>query len=121
MQIVANSGGIAGTNSFLLADEAAGKAVIFDAPDHTVTPLLDEAARRGWDVTGLWLTHGHFDHVADHALVTERFPGAQVLIHRLDEPKLLRPNSTFFQLPFSIPPRRAHDYLDDGQELQTGS
>lgn len=121
MQLVANTGGIAGTNSFLLADQAAGKAVIFDAPDHTVAPLLDEAGRRGWDVIGLWLTHGHFDHVADHALVTERFPGAKVLIHRLDEPKLLRPNSSIFRLPFAIPPRRADEYLEDGQELQIGS
>ena len=95
--------------------------MIFDAPDHTVAPLLDEAKRRGWDVIGLWLTHGHFDHVADHALVTERFPDARVLIHRLDEPKLLRPNSSFFRLPFAIPPRRADGYLDDGQELQIGS
>ena len=30
---------------YLLADEAAGKAVVFDAPDHTVAPLLDEAQR----------------------------------------------------------------------------
>ena len=53
--------------------------------------------------------------------MTERFPEAKVLIHRLDEPKLLRPNSSFFRLPFAIPPRRADDYLEDGQELQIGS
>ncbi len=121
MRIVMNSGGIADTNAYLVADEAAGVAVIFDAPDHTVTPLLDEAKKRGWDVVGLWLTHGHFDHIADHALVTERFPKARVLIHRLDEPKLLRPNSSFFSLPFSIPPRRADDYVEDGQELRLGA
>jgi len=121
MIVIANTGGIAHTNAYLVADEASGKAVVFDAPDHTVAPLLQEAKKRGWEVIGLWLTHGHFDHIADHALVTEAFPAARVLIHRLDEPKLLRPNSSFFPLPFSIPPRRADDYLDDGQELQIGS
>ena len=76
MQILANSGGLAETNCYLIADEAAKQAVIFDAPDHTTAPLLEEAAKRGWDVVGLWLTHGHFDHVADHAVVTKRFPNA---------------------------------------------
>ena len=56
MQILTNSGGVAITNSFLIADEKAEQAVVFDAPDHTTGPLLDEAAKRGWDVIGLWLT-----------------------------------------------------------------
>ena len=121
MKIVMNTGGIAQTNAYLVADEASGKAVLFDAPDHTVGPLLDEAQRQGWDVIGLWLTHGHFDHVADHSLVTERFPDARVLIHRLDEPKLLRPNSSIFALPFTIPPRRADGYVCEGTALTLGS
>ena len=74
MQILMNTGGIATTNAYLVADEVSKQAVIFDAPDSTVAPLLDEAVKRGWDVIGLWLTHGHFDHVADHAVVTRRFP-----------------------------------------------
>ena len=121
MQIIMNSGGIAATNSFLVADEAAKVAVIFDAPDNTVTPLLDEAAKRGWDIIGLWLTHGHFDHVADHAVVTQRFPEAQVLIHPLDEPKLQNPKSVLFPLPFTIPPRSADGHLSNGQQLKIGS
>jgi hydroxyacylglutathione hydrolase len=121
MKVVMNTGGVAQTNAWLVADEATGQAVLFDAPDHTVGPLLDEAQKQEWDVVGLWLTHGHFDHVADHGVVTERFPEARVLIHRLDEPKLLRPNSTFFALPFSIQPRRADGYVCEGQVLRLGS
>jgi glyoxylase-like metal-dependent hydrolase (beta-lactamase superfamily II) len=114
------SGGIASTNCYLIGDEPTKKAVIFDAPDHTVTPLLDEAEKRGLDVIGLWLTHGHFDHVAEHALVTQRFPNAKVLIHKLDEPKLQDPTDTMFALPFTIPPRSADSYLEDGQTLSIG-
>jgi len=119
--VLMNTGGLASTNCFLVADEAAKQAVLFDAPDHTTGPLLDEAQRRGWNVIGLWLTHGHFDHVADHVEVTKRFPDVRVLIHRLDEPKLLRPNSSGFPLPFTITPRRADGYLEDGQKLSIGS
>jgi glyoxylase-like metal-dependent hydrolase (beta-lactamase superfamily II) len=121
MIVLMNAGGIATTNCYLVADEDAKQAVLFDAPDGTAGRVLDEAVRRGWDVIGLWLTHGHFDHVADHAEVTKRFPNAKVLIHRLDEPKLLRPNSSIFVLPFTIPPRRPDGYLEDGDTLSIGS
>jgi glyoxylase-like metal-dependent hydrolase (beta-lactamase superfamily II) len=121
MIVVMNTGGIAGTNCYLIGDETSKQAVIFDAPDHTVAPLLDEAQKRGLDIIGLWLTHGHFDHVADHEVVTKRFPTAKVLIHRLEEPKLIDPHSDLFQLPFVIPPRHADAYVEDGQELALGS
>ena len=121
MIVLMNSGGIAMTNCFLVADEEAKQTVLFDAPNDTTGRVLDEAERRGWDLIGLWLTHGHFDHIADHSVVGQRFPDAQVLIHRLDEPKLLRPNSSVFQLPFNITPRRADAYVEDGQKLRLGS
>jgi glyoxylase-like metal-dependent hydrolase (beta-lactamase superfamily II) len=121
MKHLSNSGGVAATNAYLVADETTGEAVLFDAPDHTVGPLLNEAEQRGWRIIGLWLTHGHFDHLADHAVVTGRFPEAKVLIHRLDEPKLLEPGSRFFPLPFVIPPRRADGYVEDGQALNIGT
>lgn len=121
MLIVRNSGGIAQTNCYLVADEEAHVAVLFDAPDHTAGALVDECAKRGWDLIGLWLTHGHFDHIADHKVVTDRFPKARVLIHPLDEPKLKDPTSRIFPLPFTIPPRSADGLLSDGQILDLGS
>ena len=120
MMVLMNTGGIATTNCYLVADEDSKQAVLFDAPNDTAGAILDEAKRRGWDVMGLWLTHGHFDHLADHPEVTARFPDAKVLIHRLDEPKLLHPNSTIFALPFTIEPRRPDGYLEDGQSLSIG-
>src|SRR5207302_8867550 len=101
MVVLIDTGGIASTNCYLVADEQTKQAVLFDAPNDTVGPLLDEVTRRGWDLVGLWLTHGHFDHVADHQVVTSRFPGAKVLIHRLDEPLLARPGGGMFMLPFT--------------------
>jgi glyoxylase-like metal-dependent hydrolase (beta-lactamase superfamily II) len=121
MILLMNTGGIAATNCFLIGDDTTRQAVLFDAPNDTTGPLLDEAQRRGWDLIGLWLTHGHFDHVADHALVTARFPKAKVLIHSLDEPKLLDPTSRFFPLPFVIPPRAADGHVADGQRLSIGT
>lgn len=124
MKVYMNTGGIAATNSFLIADENARKAILIDAPNDTTGMLLDEAHKRGWDVIALWLTHGHFDHLADHALVTSRFPSAKVVIHELDEPKLQDPNTLFRELfgvaPFHIPPRKADVLLHGGEKLKLG-
>jgi glyoxylase-like metal-dependent hydrolase (beta-lactamase superfamily II) len=119
MKILMNTGGIAATNSFLVADEVEKKAVIFDAPDHTTSPLLDAAQKEGWEIIGLWLTHGHFDHVADHEVIRSRYPAAKVLIHKLDEPKLQKPGASF-SLPIRIPPAKADGYVEDGEKLNLG-
>lgn len=119
-RVAMNTGGIAVTNAYVIADDVAKQAVLFDAPNDTVGPLLDEVERNGWELIGLWLTHGHFDHLADHAVVRKRFPNAKVLIHPLDEPKLIQPNSRFFPLPFVIPPGQADALVEDGQQLKIG-
>jgi len=123
MIVLTNAGGIAMTNCFLVADEAARQAVMFDAPDHTAGPLLDEAAGRGWNLAGLWLTHAHFDHFADHAVVRERFPDARFLVHPLDEPKARNPEAQIrmFGVPLVIPPFQANGSLSDNQVLKIGS
>jgi glyoxylase-like metal-dependent hydrolase (beta-lactamase superfamily II) len=123
MIILTNTGGVAMNNCYLIADEKAGQAVLFDAPDHTTEPLLEEAAARGWDLTGLWLTHGHFDHFADHAVVRRRFPAVKVLLHALDEPKAQHPDvqTRMFQLPFVIPPLTADAHPTDNEKLAIGS
>jgi len=123
MQILMNTGGLAMTNSFVIADESTKVAVMFDAPDHTALPLVQQCKARGWDLIGLWLTHAHFDHVADHEVVTSHFPGAKVLVHRLDEPKLqhIDVQMRMFGLPIHIAPRSADGYLEDGQDVLIGA
>jgi len=121
--VLTNSGGVAETNCFLVADEATGKAVLFDAPDHTTEPLLQEARQRGWDLVGLWLTHGHFDHFADHEVVRRHFPGARILLHALDEPKAKHPEiqTRLFGLPLIIPPLKVDEHVVDNQSLKIGN
>jgi|SRR5882672_11385002 len=121
--VLTNTGGVAMTNCYLVADESAKQAVLFDAPDHTAGPLLGEAAKRGWDLIGLWLTHGHFDHFAGHAEVRAKFPQVKVLLHPLDARKTSNPDlqTRMFGLPFQIPPLEVDEQIKDGQKLKLGS
>ena len=120
MQIIANTGGVFATCSYLVADEDTRQAIIFDAPNDTTQPLLDEAKERGWNVVGLWFTHGHIDHIADHAVVSAAFPDTRLLLHRLDWPKLASPMS-MYPLPFVTPGRAPDGPLVDDQELLIGN
>jgi len=120
MQIYSNTGGLAETNAYLLVDEAAKVGAIIDAPESTTASLIAIAKEEGINVEYLLLTHGHWDHISDHAVVTEAFPKAKVLIHRDDEPKLIKPGSVIFELPYTIPPRKADGYLVDGEKVHVG-
>jgi len=123
MIVLTRCGGVAMTNCFLVVDEAAHQAVLFDAPDHTTAPLLKEAASRGLDLIGLWLTHGHFDHFADHSIVRKKFPDAKILIHSLEVPKTQDPEAQtrLFGLPLEIAPLKADEHVTDDQRLKIGS
>ena len=121
MKISTNTGGLAATNAYLIADENTGDAAIIDAPQNTVLPLLNVAKHNGWNIRYLLLTHGHWDHTSDHKVVTDAYPDAKVLIHALDEPKLITPGSRIFTLPYKIPPRKADGYLEDGKTIRIGN
>jgi hydroxyacylglutathione hydrolase len=114
------SGGLAQTNCYLVVDEASKVAALIDAPGDTTASLLGMARQHGWDVQYLLLTHGHWDHLSDHKVVTDAFPKARVLMHQLDEPKLQRPGSLLFELPYAIEPRNADGYIADGQKIHIG-
>ena len=43
-----------------------------------------------------------------------------MLIHSLDEPKLIESANKYLDLPFEIPSRRADEFVLDGQELRIG-
>jgi glyoxylase-like metal-dependent hydrolase (beta-lactamase superfamily II) len=71
------------SNTYVVADEPGGRAVMVDAGG-PVGPLLDLLAQGGFTLTHVLLTHHHHDHVAELELVTAAHPGTPVLIHALE-------------------------------------
>ena len=120
MKVFTNTGGLAATNAYLVVDEATRSAAIIDAPESTTASLLAIAKQHDYRIEYLLLTHGHWDHISDHKVVTDAYPNAKVLIHKLDEPKLQQPGSLLFELPYSILPRDADGYIEDGQKIHIG-
>lgn len=108
------------TNGYLIVDDSTQQAAIIDVPNEATADLIRAAREAHADVQQLILTHGHWDHVAEHHLVTQAFPDARVLIHPRDEYKLEHPGSSLWQLPFVIQPRKADAYINDGDVIRIG-
>jgi hydroxyacylglutathione hydrolase len=71
------------SNTYLVADEASGVAVMIDAGG-PVQPLLEHLERERLRLSHVLLTHHHHDHVAELQRVIAAHPEAQVLIHPLE-------------------------------------
>jgi glyoxylase-like metal-dependent hydrolase (beta-lactamase superfamily II) len=71
------------SNTYVVADELGGHAVMIDAGG-PVAPLLSFLRRGPFQLTHILLTHHHHDHVAEVEQVLERHPDTPVLIHPLE-------------------------------------
>jgi hydroxyacylglutathione hydrolase len=47
--------------AFLLHSSETGETAVVDVPD--AGPILDELKTRGWQLTEIWITHHHYDHI----------------------------------------------------------
>jgi glyoxylase-like metal-dependent hydrolase (beta-lactamase superfamily II) len=71
------------SNTYLVADDERGHAVLIDAGGPTA-PLLETIDNLGLTLDAVLLTHHHLDHVAELGEVTSRHPRVPVLIHPLE-------------------------------------
>jgi hydroxyacylglutathione hydrolase len=71
------------SNTYVVADEPGGHAVMIDAGG-PVQPLLQYLRRGQLTLTHVLLTHRHSDHVAEVSDVLAQHPDVPVLIHELE-------------------------------------
>ncbi len=74
--------------AFIVHDNASGATAVIDVPD--AEPVQEALADRGWNLTEIWLTHHHDDHVEGVAPLKAIYPQARVYgaaadAHRLPE------------------------------------
>lgn len=70
-----------GNNVYFLIDEDTKDCVIID-PGFLPRTQLDFIKENGWSLRQIWITHGHFDHVAGVKAISEAFdPPVPIAIH----------------------------------------
>jgi glyoxylase-like metal-dependent hydrolase (beta-lactamase superfamily II) len=72
-------------NAYFLGEEGGGDAVVID-PTFESGILLSAAQEKGWSLRQIWLTHGHFDHIAGAGEIAQAFtPHLPIALHPADE------------------------------------
>jgi hydroxyacylglutathione hydrolase len=92
------------SNTYVVADELGGRAVMVDAGG-PVAPLLEYLNRGQFELTHILLTHHHHDHVADLEAVLRAHPGTPILIHERERPFVEQATGT----------------MAEGQAIQSGA
>lgn len=73
-------------NTYLIANTKTHQAAVID-PAMGSDVVLQEAEQRGWQITQIWLTHAHFDHIAGvHIVATSLASQPTVYLHPADLP-----------------------------------
>lgn len=71
--------------AFLLHSSETGETAVIDVPE--AGPIQEHLAARGWQLTEIWITHHHYDHIDGVAELKEatgaRVVGAKADAHRL--------------------------------------
>ena len=119
LEIVTIVGGPIQTNAYLVADTATGNALVIDAPHETASQIVEEAARRGWTIGQIVITHTHWDHILD-ANALQEATGAPLMAHPLARDLLANPAANFGEPPVEIQPVQVSGTLEEGETVTLG-
>lgn len=108
------------TNAYLIACPETLKAVIIDPAPGSYRSITEKISNHQLKPIAIWLTHSHWDHIADTAKLKETYK-IPVLIHPLDAPNLETPGADL--LPCWIPFDGVHPtkLINEGDLLAVGN
>jgi len=107
------------TNAILLGCSRTKRGAVIDAPFESCERLLAAQKRHGLHIEMILLTHSHWDHIAEAALLKRKL-GVPIFIHREDAANLERPGSDRLPLLIPVIGVKPDQYLTDRQHLALG-
>ena len=106
-----------GTNAFLVWEDNGTDAILIDAPPESKATIAPRLTSRGLKLSAIWLTHGHWDHMAGAAeLIADDMA---VLGHKDDLELFENPQcmSDFAMPGMNFKPIQVTQWISDGDEL----
>ena len=119
LEIVSLPNGQFAENCYLVGDRLTREAVIVD-PGEEPRLFLAELDTRAWQLTAIWLTHAHLDHIMGVAAV-KAASGVPIFLHPADRGlyERLPQQGQWMGLTLTPPPPPDRD-LTDGGKLRVG-
>ncbi len=108
------------TNAYLVGCEITKKAMIIDPAFESSERLLLLIKKHGLAVDAIYLTHSHFDHIADVAKLKKE-KGYLVYVHKEDAGNLRKPGSDGIPDMLGLQPVEPDGYLEEGQVRKMGN
>lgn len=108
------------TNTYILWSTQSCEGIIIDPGTKSFETILHVIKEHSIKPTAIWLTHSHWDHIADVARVKKAL-SLPVFIHKEDAHNLEFPGSD--KVPMAIPPFegvKADFFLNEGDLLPIG-
>lgn len=108
------------TNSYLIIESDARQGLLIDAGSGLENKIKTKLAEEKSELLYLLNTHGHWDHIADNALI-QQATGCKIGIHSADAIRLRDPSVSELSTQFKLKPTDPTIDLQDGLVLSFGS
>ena len=105
------------TNAYLLSSH--GEAVVVDPAPGSLKKISVILKDRGLKLIAVWITHSHWDHVADCRGFVDDY-SVHVYVHKLDADTLAHPGSDGIPSCLPVQSVEGASCLADGQKLVCG-
>jgi glyoxylase-like metal-dependent hydrolase (beta-lactamase superfamily II) len=114
------STGLIDTNSYLLACLSSKLAIVIDAGQNSAEKLISCAERHQLQIVKILLTHSHWDHIADIAVLKKSLH-VPIYVHQKDASNVQNPGFDGLPLQFVIEGVEVDHYLADGEIIDLGN
>jgi hydroxyacylglutathione hydrolase len=111
--------GPAETNAYLIGCPKTKRAAVIDVPFESTDRILKRANALSLQIERILLTHSHWDHTAEAAVLKEKLD-IPVFVHEEDGKNVEEPGSDGLPLYFPIRGVKPDGYLTDGQKILVG-
>lgn len=108
------------TNAYIVGCEQTKQAIIIDPSPDSAKPIANILSEKQLTPIAIWLTHSHWDHIADTAPLKKAYR-IPVMVHPEDAPNLQNPGADSLPCWLSFEGVESYTPIDEGSLLTVGN